>query len=102
VCQRFAEAARRDRGTHRVRVRPPSAACPAPPLRWSQTFAGGVSDLRWQVSDLRWQGLRFEREAGGLVGDDLILLGQGEADVVVAFEQAPARVVVDLEGHGDR
>src|SRR5699024_1055676 len=88
---------------------PASAACPAflcgglrpspagfrPSPAGSQTFAG-------RVSDLRWQGLRFEREAGGLVGDDLILPGQGEADVVVAFEQAPARVVVDLEGHGDR
>src|SRR5699024_3460389 len=60
----------------------------------------GGGPPRWG-SDLGGQGRGFEGEAGGFVGDDLVFLGQSEADVVVAFEQAPACVVVDLEGHGD-
>src|SRR6188472_1749320 len=48
--------------------------------------------------DGRW----FPRRTSGLVGLDVVLMTQGDADVVEPFEQPPPGVVVDVEGVLDR
>src|SRR3954449_4279386 len=60
-----------------------------------------LSDLTGAITlvelGLGGEGGWFEGRAGCFVGGDLVLVGQGDADVVQAVQQPVARVVVDLE-----
>src|SRR5699024_9633483 len=53
-----------------------------------------------RVRGPRREGLRHPGGAGGLEVGDVLLVAEGQADVVEPLHQAPARVVVDLEAEG--
>src|SRR5699024_8880564 len=61
----------------------------------------GTSSLnrnRWQM--LCWKRLGLKRRALGFKRGDVFFMLQRQANIIQTLHQPPARVVIDLEGHG--
>src|SRR5690625_502934 len=63
-------------------------------------FYGASSLNRNRRQVLCWQRLGLKRRALGFKRSDVFFMLQCQADVIQALHQPPARVVIDLEGHG--
>src|SRR3954451_16053613 len=66
---------------------------------WENSLIGAL--FAACASDLSSEGRRLPRRPAGLVGRDVLLVRQRDADVVESFEEPPPGVVVDLEGSGE-